>query len=128
MSSSFFWGFPPVFNLLSLLAGGVFLLAFAVIIMQLVRGAARCRRNNRSPVLTVEAVVVTRRSEVHRLHSADGLHPAASHRYYATFEVESGDRMELALSGSEYGLLAEGDRGRLCFQGTRYLGFERQTD
>ena len=41
-------------------------------------------------------------------------------------EVESGDRMELNLSGQEYGLLAEGDRGKLTFQGTRYLGFERE--
>ena len=38
---------------------------------------------------------------------------------------ESGDRMELHLSGQEYGLLIEGDRGNLTFQGTRYLGFER---
>ena len=45
--------------------------------------------------------------------------------YYDTFEVESGSRMELAVSGEEYGMLAEGDRGRLTFQGTRYKGFER---
>ena len=46
-------------------------------------------------------------------------------RYYATFEVESGSRIELAVRGEEYGMLAEGDRGRLTFQGTRYQGFER---
>ena len=45
--------------------------------------------------------------------------------YYVTFEVESGDRMELELQGHEYGLLVEGDKGKLTFQGTRYLGFER---
>ena len=50
----------------------------------------------------------------------------ASTTYYATFQVESGDRMELRLSGAEYGMLAEGDRGRLTFQGTRYLSFERE--
>ena len=49
----------------------------------------------------------------------------SSTSYYATFQVESGDRMELLLNGREYGLLAEGDRGWLTFQGTRYLGFER---
>jgi hypothetical protein len=48
-----------------------------------------------------------------------------STHYYVTFEVESGDRMELSLSGHEYGLLAEGDTGHLSFQGTRYLSFER---
>ena len=33
--------------------------------------------------------------------------------------------MELRVSGSEFGLLVEGDYGKLTFQGTRYLGFER---
>ena len=45
--------------------------------------------------------------------------------YYVTFEVDSGDRMELGVEDAEYGLLVEGDRGRLTFQGTRFLGFER---
>ena len=48
--------------------------------------------------------------------------------YYVTFQVESGDRIELRLSGTEYGQLAEGDTGRLSFQGTRYLGFERKDE
>ena len=48
------------------------------------------------------------------------------HIYYVTFQVESGDRMELSVRGKEYGLLAEGDYGRLTFQGTRYLGFQRK--
>ena len=46
-------------------------------------------------------------------------------RYFVTFEFESGDRLELMVDGSEYGLLAEGDCGMLSFQGTRYLGFVR---
>ena len=29
--------------------------------------------------------------------------------------------MEFSVSGREYGLLVEGDTGRLTFQGTRYL-------
>ena len=45
--------------------------------------------------------------------------------YYVTFLVESGDRIELCVSGTEYGMLVEGDTGRLTFQGTRYLSFER---
>ena len=46
--------------------------------------------------------------------------------YYVTFEVDSGDRIEFSMSGSEYGMLIEGDAGTLNFQGTRYLGFERK--
>ncbi|MEG2144477.1 MAG: DUF2500 domain-containing protein, partial [Oscillospiraceae bacterium] len=37
----------------------------------------------------------------------------------------SGDRMEFSVSDQEYGLLAENDMGVLTFQGTRYLGFQR---
>jgi hypothetical protein len=46
--------------------------------------------------------------------------------YFVTFQVESGDRMELVVNGSEYGMLAEGDFGELIFQGTRYLSFTRK--
>jgi hypothetical protein len=34
--------------------------------------------------------------------------------------------MELYVAGHEFGMLIEGDRGMLTFQGTRYLGFERK--
>ena len=30
------------------------------------------------------------------------------------------------VSGTEYGMLAEGDSGELTFQGTRYLNFRRE--
>ncbi len=50
---------------------------------------------------------------------------STSSTYYVTFEVASGDRMELHVAGHEYGLLAVGDIGILEFQGTRYLGFQR---
>lgn len=56
---------------------------------------------------------------------AHGYHTTSSTSYYVTFQVESGDRMELQVSGREYGMLAEGDIGKLTFQGTRYLSFER---
>ena len=46
--------------------------------------------------------------------------------YYVTFQVDSGDRIELNLNGNEYGMLIEGDKGKLSFQGTRYLGFMRE--
>ena len=79
------------------------------------------------------ATVVSKRADISHHHHANagdatgahGYHTSTSTSYYVTFQVESGDRMELHMSGSEYGLLIEGDRGNLTFQGTRYLGFER---
>lgn len=32
----------------------------------------------------------------------------------------------MSVPGSEYGMFAEGDEGKLSFQGTRYLGFYRK--
>ena len=57
-------------------------------------------------------------------HHSNG-HHHHTHTYHVTFEVESGDRMELKVSRNEYGMLVVGDSGRVSFQGTRYLGFER---
>lgn len=102
-----------------------FFLILAVFVVTAVRGLVQWNRNNASPRLTVPARVVAKRTRVG--HS--GGHNTAHHtytRYYVTFQVESGDRMELAVAGEEYGLLAEGDEGDLSFQGTRYKGFERQ--
>ena len=77
--------------------------------------------------------MVAKRTNVSRHHTANAGDMTGAHgytstsatTYYVTFQVESGDRMELRLSGTEYGQLAEGDTGKLSFQGTRYLGFER---
>lgn len=107
----------------------VFGMVLIVFVVTLVRGIGEWRKNNNSPRLTVPAKVVSKRTSVSRghHHGANGhMHTTSSTWYYATFEVESGDRMELGVSGSEYGMLAEGDSGKLTFQGTRYLSFERE--
>ncbi len=59
------------------------------------------------------------------MSGAHGYDTSTFTSYYVTFQVESGDRMELTVSGSDYGMLVQGDIGKLSFQGTRYLGFER---
>lgn len=121
-------------GLFSLMFTLIFLLAAGIIVAAFVQGIHQWNKNNHSPRLTVDALVVTKRMDVsHRRHVNAGDHTGA-HRYhtttstfyYVTFQVDSGDRMELPVTGPEYGMLAEGDYGRLTFQGTRYLGFERQ--
>ncbi len=47
-------------------------------------------------------------------------------KYFVTFEVESGDRMELQVEDFKYGMLVENDIGKLTFQGTRYVDFDGQ--
>ena len=103
-----------------------FLLVFGMFAVILIKSIAQWNKNNHSPRLTVPAVVVSRRTNVSHSHSGTGVHHHhTSTTYYVTFQVESGDRMELHMSGQEFGMLVEGDRGLLTFQGTRYLGFER---
>ncbi|MDO4295141.1 MAG: DUF2500 domain-containing protein [bacterium] len=105
----------------------LFFFVIAVFVTVMVQGLTQWNKNNHSPRLTVEATVVAKRQDInhhHQNHSNGHMGSSTSTSYYVTFQVESGDRMELPMSGREYGILVEGDRGRLSFQGTRYLGFE----
>lgn len=116
-------------RLFPIIFGIIFLIFVSIMIMFLVRNISEWNSNNHAPVLTVEALVVSRRQEVssHRRHNGQDMMDTytSSTLYYATFQVESGDRIELSVSGKQYGMLAEGDMGKLTFQGRRYLGFER---
>ncbi len=117
-----------LFAIFPLLFLSVFGLVFYTILSGLVRDARREKKNDAAPRLTVDAAVVAKREEMtsHRHRSSNGMHHNHYNtRYYVSFQFESGDRLELPLEGFEYGMLVEGDRGKLSFQGTRYLGFER---
>ena len=121
-------GFGFGFGMFQIMFFIVFALAISTVLISLIKGVKEWNKNNHSPRLTVPATVVTKRTDVTRRRSGgtNGHHHYhTSTNYYVTFEVESGDRMELHMTGSEYGLLVEGDKGNLNFQGTRYLGFER---
>ena len=116
------------FNMFGIMFSLVFIFVFGMIIMTFVKGISEWNKNNNSPRLTVPATVVAKRTNVSHHHHGgvnEHHHHHTSTTYYVTFEVQSGDRMELHMSGHEYGLLLEGDYGMLSFQGTRYLGFER---
>lgn len=102
----------------------VFFLIIGVFVYIIVSGIGTWRKNNNSPRLIVDAVVVSKRTNVSHHHGQNSI-GSTSTSYYVTFEVETGDRMELRVSGQEFGMLVEGDYGRLSFQGSRYLGFER---
>lgn len=112
----FMGGFEIMFSIM-------FLLVFGIMLISIFRGIKQWNHNNHSPRLTVEATVVSKRQNVSHHHHNN--HMTQSTTYYVTFQVESGDRMELQVSGMEYGMMAEGDYGKLTFQGTRYLDFVR---
>lgn len=111
--------FPVLFTM-------VFLLVFGTIVYTIFKSIKQEHKNNQSPRLTVEAKVVTKRTSYRKNGGRDNHMSPGYTTYYVTFEVKSGDRMELSVQGHEYGMLVEGDFGELSFQGTRYLGFERR--
>ena len=125
-----FSGFGTGFTIFQIMFTLVFVIVIGMFIVIAVKGISQWNKNNHSPRLTVPATIVAKRTNVshhhHHNHAGTGMHHTThSTTYYVTFQVESGDRMELQMTGQEYGLLIEGDRGNLTFQGTRYLGFER---
>ena len=110
----------------------VFVIVTAGIIFSIIKGIGEWNSNNHSPKLTVDATCAAKRTNVTHhnepvagdITGAHGYTSSSDTSYYATFEVESGDRMEFHITGIEYGKLREGDIGKLSFQGTRYLTFE----
>ena len=117
-------GFGFGFGLFEIMFSLAFIMFFAIFAVTLGKSISQWNKNNHSPRLTVAATVIAKRTN-HTRHAGTNGHHHSSTSYYATFQVESGDRMELQMQGQEYGLLIEGDKGKLTFQGTRYLGFER---
>lgn len=91
------------------------------------RGLLQWSRNNNSPLQSIPARIVSKRSEVRQQQSQDeGSSSRTSTTYYLTYESEDGVRREFKVDGHEYGMSAEGDRGLLTYQGTRYHGFQRR--
>ena len=122
-----------MFDFMSTVFPILFLIVFVIVIGTFVATGVRSfstwNKNNNSPRLTVPARVINKRTQVgYRRHRGARAH-SHTHgytNYFVTFEVDSGDRMELEVTGEESGLMIEGDDGLLTFQGTRFLGFERK--
>jgi len=106
-----------IFSLFPIFSALIFILVAVIIVTTLVQNSRKNRQNNNSPRLTSEATVVTKRTHVWGDHSRTD--------YYITFQFESGDRLELEIPHNQFGYLVEGDSGKLTFQGTRFLEFER---
>lgn len=121
--------FEPAFDIIPIIVIIMFVLVISFFIFVFISGIRGWHQNNKSPVLSVLAKVVAKRTEISGSSNmgTDGVSTNSSSTwYYTTFEVESGDRMEFSVQGKVYGLMVEGDRGKLTFQGTRFLEFERE--
>jgi ribosomal protein L40E len=119
ISSAASHGAPAFF----LLFGVVFLAVLVISVGgTIIKTLGDQAHNEAAPVLMADAVVAAKRLQVvnrGKSHSTE---------YYATFDLGSGERIELELDGKQYGLLAEEDRGALRYQGTWFLDFDRQAE
>lgn len=79
-------------------------------------------REEKKPLVEQRATVIAKRQEVSGGVGSSGVNTS----YYATFELEAGDRMELPIQGTDYGLMVEGDTGTLSSKGNNFKGFQRQ--
>ena len=113
----------------------ILIVVFAVLLIGAIgRGLYVWMRNNRAPQETADARITSKRMKVsghggtmmtNSFSAMNTIHSSTRTHYFVTFELENGKRLELGVKDPEYGMLAEGDRGRLSWQGTRYLGFDR---
>lgn len=116
--------------------GIIFILIFSFVIGNILfaigKGLYTWNENNHSPQLTLLATVVAKRADVSYNHhpmggdASYGYHTSSSTSYFVTFEFIDGERVELSVKGKVYGMIVEGDRGELSFQGSRFLSFERE--
>lgn len=132
---SYYNGFSIVsdimFDIIPIIVICGFIFVFGSIIVSSVKGVSQWSENNKQPILDVQCKVISKRMDITRHaghHDANGHYTggSSSTQYYVTFEFESKDRMEFKISGTQYGLLIEGDQGKLKFQGTRFLDFKKQ--
>ena len=102
----------------------------AVIAVFVLAGYLRQRLNNKSPYQNAEVKVVDLREDRQEYEpvaeaavSRSGLSSVTE--YYVTFEKKNGEREEFHISEQEYGFLHVGDKGKLSYHGTQYLGFDK---
>ncbi|MDY2735164.1 DUF2500 domain-containing protein [Intestinibacter sp.] len=119
------FSFDYIFSILFFVA---FLFVFSIFVLTGLKSITEWNKNNNSPKLTVDARVIKKRNQVSNSDYLDHngmIHTTSSISYYVTFQVEREDQIEMRLSRKEYIMLVEGDYGKLTFQGTRYISFEK---
>lgn len=112
------------FSIISVLMKLIFILMVGIVIAKIIGHCLQWNYKQQLPRCTVIATVVSKRTSIIYLSDTD--HHHTSRRYFVTFKMKNGDRMEFCVSAPEYMRLTENNKGMLSFQGTRYMEFERE--
>jgi len=115
---SFFDNFTILFIAVSILSVGVMIAVIAAAVR-------RKHQNDRLPVMTVTAAVISKRKSItnHRhpiagdVSGSHGYHTVPVVRCFVVFQTDAGSPIELTVNETVYGFLREGDSGLLTYQG-----------
>ena len=108
----------------------IFIILFATIIgFSIIFIVVHWIKDKRSPRIVVYSTISNKRTQKDNVYrqrnAAPGMHTHKIITYYVTFDSETGEQIELRVSKLKYSKLRKGYKGKLTFQGTKYIGFER---
>ena len=107
---------------IAVIIGLFFLLVIGLITVSIVRGGLQWRKDHTGPMNTETAYLRAKRVKA----IGGGHDTAVRSQYFVTVESLTGERRELRVDESIFGLLVEGDRGECVTQGGRLVSFKRQ--
>ncbi len=115
------------FLLIVLLFVILFLAVSGSIVAIIVTSIVRKKRNDRADITTVDASVLEKHTTVQRHPVAGDVTGAHGYTrftsFHVTFQTAGNAQMTFDIEQTAYDALAEGDRGQLTYQGTRYVSF-----
>src|SRR5699024_11439909 len=93
-----------MFLIVPIIIAVVFVIVIGTFIVRAIQGAKQWRENKQSPVFSVAAVVITKRSDVHHQSGAsNGIrNNSSSTTSFISFEVEIGDQIEFKGGCKDY--------------------------
>ena len=107
---------------LTMLGGAVAAILLLMLVAKLTSMVHIEENQGTQAVYNMQAVVMGKRTLV----EADPENPAVPRTsYFITFQKHDGNRVEMQVSGEDYGLAAEGDEGILVWQGNEFVVFKR---
>ena len=106
-----------------------FIVMFSMVIsLILIIILANWWKNRRSPLIVTMATVLDKRIEARNSRHKNITFGYTTHKifiYYITFLLEGGTQIELRVNKLNYSEIQKGYNGKLTFQGTKYIKFEK---
>ncbi len=124
------YGYETGFDMFSIMFFIVFALIVGTIIINAIKGISEWSNNNKQPILDINCKVVSKELVFHILTHILQILVVFIMVVLVTLHIMlllnlKVKRTKFSVNGKEYGMIAEGDYGKLKFQGTRFLEFNR---